>query len=137
MLLISVFFNLTSSIASSGVACNGLLVCLQVVVGANFHEIVTSTKSHVLIYFHSPWCGECPEVDKVFEKLAVKVGNLLCFSLTRRIEFTIENVYAFIRTVFHPAQSSTSYYVTGGIAQLYRLSLVDAHTVSLNPCTTK
>jgi thioredoxin-like negative regulator of GroEL len=48
-------------------------MCLQTVVADNFDEDVMSSNKHVLILFHSPWCGECPEVEKMFVQLAKKV----------------------------------------------------------------
>merc|ERR1711908_6821 len=36
----------------------------------NFVEIVTDSKKHVLVYFHTPWCGDCKEFGPVYEKIA-------------------------------------------------------------------
>ena len=45
----------------------------QVVVGANFDEIVNDPSKDVLVEFYAPWCGHCkslaPKYDELGEKL--------------------------------------------------------------------
>jgi protein disulfide isomerase len=48
---------------------------VKIVVGNTFEEIVNDATKDVLIYFHSPWCGECLEIDKKLVKLAKKLKD--------------------------------------------------------------
>lgn len=45
----------------------------QIVVGANFDEIVNDPSKDVLLEFYAPWCGHCkalaPKYDELGEKL--------------------------------------------------------------------
>jgi len=43
------------------------------VVGTSFNDVVDDATKDVFILFHSPYCAECPAVNKKFHKVAKKV----------------------------------------------------------------
>ena len=56
-------------------AAKWLFVCVQVVVGRTFDDVVNDASKDVLIFFHSSWCEECPGVSKKLQKVAKKVSH--------------------------------------------------------------
>jgi len=48
---------------------------VKMVVGSTFSDVVNDKSTDALIYFHSPWCAECLELDETLKKLAKKLKN--------------------------------------------------------------
>jgi protein disulfide-isomerase A4 len=49
----------------------------HILVADNFQDLILKPKEQrdALFYVHAPWCGHCKEFDKVFKKLAKKLGG--------------------------------------------------------------
>ncbi|ORX55007.1 thioredoxin-domain-containing protein, partial [Hesseltinella vesiculosa] len=66
---------LTPFLLSDPVPAEPLDGAVQVVVGSQFHELVTRAEQPVLFEVYAPWCGHCKALAPVYARLAEVIQN--------------------------------------------------------------